>query len=66
MIDPSVVIFRPQLVYPELRLERQSITLEQLEGILIQDSLNSSDLLIETELRAKILLGIRRELKQWT
>lgn len=58
-------IVREEIVYPRLDF-RQVFTIEDLDKLIQLDTRNASDLTVEMEIRANILLNLKRGMKGWT
>lgn len=58
-------IVREEIVYPRLDF-RQVFTIDDLDNLIQIDTRNASDLTVEMEIRANILLNLKRGMKGWT
>jgi hypothetical protein len=63
MICSSDVV-REAIIYPRLDF-RQVFTSEDLDRLIKIDTRNASDLTVEMEIRANILLNLKRGMKGW-
>jgi hypothetical protein len=53
------IIIRPRLIYPRLEVSEQ-MSCAEIEALLTADNFIADKLLVETEIRANILLTFRR------